>query len=87
MIIILSKYGNILSRRWTRSYEGSEVFYYAHPIDSTKEALLRCIQPASEAIKKDIKDDRIKNLILYVKQGNETDDYDPDEIEELLASN
>lgn len=35
-------------------------------------------------LKKDLEDDDIVNLILWVQKGDNVSEYDPDEIEEIL---
>jgi hypothetical protein len=72
---------NIPLGKVVRIQEGKEVFYYAH----CKQFLSICLAPASQTIEHDIRNDKIINLLLYVKQDDEIQVYDLDEIEEILG--
>jgi len=66
----------------SRVQRGKEVFYYAY----CKQFLSICLAPASQTIEYDIRhNNKIINLLLYVKQNGEIQVYDPDEILEILG--
>ncbi len=65
-----------------RYWEKTEVFYHANL--KPGQTILDCIRPATEMLKKDLEDDDIVNLILWVQKGDNVSEYDPDEIEEIL---